>query len=144
MVLLKYPNSILTNPVNVFDFEKLDPLQISDGMINLMIAKGGIGLAANQVGIDARIFVMKTQAGEYLTVINPEILKYSSETVTFQEGCLSFPGLSLGVTRPATVEAAFLDKYANSCIMSFEGVDAICFQHEYDHLSGITFDTKSI
>ena len=139
MVLLKTPNSFLSKQVELFDFEKLNPLEISDRMIETMEKNNGIGLSANQVGINAQIFVMKTSVGEYITAINPVIVELGKQIETGVEGCLSFPNLVLAISRPTTVTATFLDKYAQSCIMVFDGIDARCFLHEYDHLHGTVF-----
>lgn len=110
----------------------------------------GIGLAANQVGRDARIFVLKKKTGAIVEFINPEILEFSPETCEMTEGCLSVPRLYSKITRPTTVKV----KYFNICVnqeenrMStalkeivedYEGLEARVIQHEIDHLNGIVF-----
>jgi peptide deformylase len=111
-----------------------------------MMAKNGLGLAANQVELDAQIFVMRPVENEAVTkpfaVINPVIMKVDSDTVLGKEGCLSHLGLLLNIRRPKTLVAKFLDIDAKECILEFSGIDARCFLHEYDHLQGIEFTDR--
>jgi peptide deformylase len=111
-----------------------------------MMAKNGLGLAANQVELDAQIFVMRPIENEAVTkpfaVINPVIMKVDSDTVLGKEGCLSHLGLLLNIRRPKTLVAKFLDIDAKECILEFSGIDARCFLHEYDHLQGIEFTDR--
>lgn len=139
MHLIQYPDEFLKRKVVDFDFGRLDPLQISDHMIDLMQKHEGIGLSANQVGIDARIFVMLRENGEIITAINPEITGSSSEKSRYTEGCLSFPGVALDILRPNSISVEFLDKNTNHVILNLDGMDARCFQHELDHLNGVVF-----
>ena len=114
-------------------------------MISLMAKEGGIGLSANQVGLNARIFVMKPHLLEDntpLTVINPSIDKVSVNQETMPEGCLSHPDLFLKVTRPKGLVVKFLDIQQKECIMELYDLDARCFLHEYDHLAGIEFTNR--
>ena len=111
-----------------------------------MMAKNGLGLAANQVELDAQIFVMRPIENVAVTkpfaVINPEIVEVGNESVLGKEGCLSHLGLLLNITRPKTLVAKFLDIDAKECILEFSGIDARCFLHEYDHLQGIEFTDR--
>ena len=143
MKLVKYPDKFLLRKVDDFDFEKSDPISISNKMFDLMEKSGGIGISANQVRVNARVFVMKlsdeTHVGSTITVINPEILEVSEEIEIKTEGCLSFPQIYLDIPRPVHIKVKFLDKYAESCIIELHGIDARCFLHEYDHLAGKVF-----
>ena len=111
-----------------------------------MLENKGIGLAANQIGLNKRVFVMGSENIEGFpkpfAVFNPMIVKCSSDTTIDQEGCLSFPDLWLDVKRPHQIEASYLDKTGKECIITLNGIDARCFLHELDHLDGITFTTK--
>lgn len=98
---------------------------------------GGAGLAANQCGISLRMFVMPS-----IVVINPEILEVSKEEVRSKEGCLTYPGLILPITRPETIKVAFYDAQLKRQVVTYSGVTARVFQHEYDHLEGKVFTSK--
>lgn len=146
--LITYPNDILNKDLLNFDFSNpiMDPYDLEEQMIMLMSQSNGIGLAANQVGIDARVFVMKTEnLKEVYTafaLFNPSILEVSSDEELDEEGCLSFPDLWIKVKRPNYVIAEFFDRDNNKCIIKFEGIDARCFLHELDHLNGTCFIDK--
>ena len=145
MKLILSPNEWLQRKVNKFDFDNLDAENISKEMFDVMQSNNGIGLSANQVGIDAQIFVMKTHLlknNVILTVINPEILQVSEEIENMPEGCLSHPNLFLNIKRPKHIVVKFLDIDAQECIIELLDLDARCFLHEYDHLQGIEFTDR--
>lgn len=104
-----------------------------------MKANNGIGLAGNQVGLLRRVFVMKLQDGRELGCFNPWIMFGDNDKINDNEGCLSFPNLWLKVQRHNKITAAYLDNTGKQCIIELEGIDARCFQHELDHLNGVTF-----
>ena len=104
-------------------------------MIQLMQDRFGIGLAAPQLGMGYRMFVMTLSTGENIGVYNPEILEFSEETVGMEEGCLTFPLLYFIVTRPAKVKVRFQTVDQEIVEDWLEGMDARCFQHEFDHLN---------
>ena len=81
MKLLFYPDEWLTKEVKPFDFEKQDAKVIENQMITLMNLSKGVGLAANQVGLDSQIFVMTNKYGEKFSIINPTVIAASKETV---------------------------------------------------------------
>ena len=93
MELIKAPNEFLEKQVKPFDFENMDSEKISKDMIDTMLKYKGIGLASNQVGLDAQIFVMGEE--NPITVINPIITEVGPERVEMEEGCLSYPLLYL-------------------------------------------------
>ena len=145
MKLVKSPSSWLEKSVKPFDFDALDAYEISQEMISLMIQEGGIGLSANQVALDAQIFVMKPillEDKSPLTVINPVIEKVTEDTELMPEGCLSHPDLYLTVKRPKGLVAKYLDINAKERIIELYDIDARCFLHEYDHLQGIEFTDR--
>lgn len=104
-----------------------------------MKVNGGIGLAAPQVGDNVRIFVMNINGTEW-TCINPKIQRTSFDKEFYKEGCLSFPGLRLNIQRPSVILATYFDYNGDEHTEEMEGLVARCFQHEYDHINGITFD----
>ena len=140
MKLIKAPDEFLEKQVKAFDFSTMDPGEISKNMIDVMHKYRGVGLAANQVGVDAQIFVMGEK--DPMTVINPIVTEVGTEKVEMEEGCLSFPGLYMKVKRPAVVSVQYLDTKQKECIIKLEGFHARVFLHEYDHLQGITFDQR--
>lgn len=148
MKLVIAPNHMLETPVEKFNFEDMHPAPIALDMIELMNKEGGLGLSANQVGLNAQIFVMKTilnkDHGDPLVVINPIIKGISKEMDSNVEGCLSHPGLILKVKRPISCMVEF-DTLTNDLKdvihieAKFDDIDARIFLHEYDHLHGIQF-----
>jgi len=143
--LIHQNDPILRETLLPFDFKNpvVDPRDLERDMIESMLEHNGRGLAASQVGINARVFVIKTEnIKEVFTpfaVFNPKVLATSEELIQDYEGCLSFPNLLLPVKRPEHVVAEFLDRDANTCIIRFDGIDARCFLHELDHLNGVCF-----
>jgi peptide deformylase len=140
------PFELLHKPVQDFDFSIHDPVEIEREMIAIMKQYNGIGLAANQVGLDARIFIMGSDKIDGFckpqVFINPKITKYSLEVSADREGCLSFPTLFLTVKRPKMVEATYYDIKGELQEVSVTGYMAKCFQHEYDHLDGICYTNR--
>jgi len=148
MQLVKSPNVMLETQVKKFDYESLHPAPFALDMIDVMNKEGGIGLSANQVGLNAQIFVMKPvlnkKHGSPLVVINPIVTGISKEIEEGIEGCLSHPGLMLKVRRPISCIVEFdtlTDDFKNVIHVDakFDDIDARIFLHEYDHLHGIQF-----
>lgn len=143
MKIVYFPHPSLlkkTDPVTDFNAE-LET--ISQEMIALMHASSGVGLAANQVGLNKRIFVMQcTKSKPEYVMINPEIVTVSELEQKNEEGCLSFPGLNIEVPRQEWVEMSWQDIKGNVHTEKFSGLEAICVQHETDHLNGINFVDK--
>jgi peptide deformylase len=140
LTLVIDPDPILKQKAINWDFaQHVNAEVIEREMLETMNASRGIGLAANQVGIDRRVFVMKLQDGTELGCFNPWIMIGDNDMMNEEEGCLSFPNLWLKVPRHNKITAAYLDNTGKQCIIELEGIDARCFQHELDHLDGITF-----
>ena len=145
MHLIKSPHPFLQQQVQDFDFDKLNAESIANEMIQIMLEEGGIGLSANQVGLDAKIFVMKPHLLEDkspLVIINPHLESVTVNYEDMPEGCLSHPDLFLSVKRPRGIIAKYLDIYAKECTIELYDIDARCFLHEYDHLNGIEFTDR--
>lgn len=114
-------------------------------MLETMYAAPGRGLAGPQVGAMVRIFVMDTGWKEGkpdpLVCINPMLQEVSEERATNTEGCLSIPGVSADISRPAQVQMMWTGLNGGRFVQSFSGFAAACVQHELDHLDGVvTFD----
>lgn len=155
MEILKFPHPALSNPcrpVNTFG-EHVDNLL--DRMCRAAQENGGIGLAANQIGVCVQVFIMEAPDSlcsgtedhpEWLCFINPEIVSKSIAPANIEEGCLSAPGTVL--LRPDRAEWVQI-KYQNvdgiSRTATFHGIHAVCVQHEMEHLAGLSFmESKTI
>jgi peptide deformylase len=123
-------------------------------LFDTMYAARGIGIAASQVGVLRRVLVIDLQERDDApgedgappepvrdphVFINPELLWVSEETTTYNEGCLSIPEQYAEVTRPARCRARWLDERGEAHEGEFDGLMAICLQHEIDHLNGVLF-----
>jgi len=115
-------------------------------MCEFMVKENGIGLAANQIGMTKRVFVMGSENIEGFpkpfAVFNPKLLEVSEEQVLYKEGCLSYPGLWLNIKRPAVIKVEYQDSQGNTHEAAMSGLVARCFQHELEHLDGICFVDK--
>lgn len=143
MKLLKYPDPFLFKKVQeVTEFN--DELQKNaQEMLSLMKESEGVGLAANQVGLNKRIFVMQcTNDKPPYIFINPKIIYESPEMTEYQEGCLSFPQLYIDLDRSKSVTVQWADLQGIMQSEDFSGLEAVCVQHEIDHLNGIVFVNK--
>jgi len=138
--LLAEDDPILKQKAERWDFENhVNAAVIEREMLELMRASNAIGLAGNQVGLLRRVFVMKLTDGQEIGCFNPWIMFGNNDKIEGEEGCLSFPNLWLKVKRDNKITAAYLDNTGKQCIIELEGLNARCFQHELDHLDGITF-----
>ena len=112
-------------------------------MLQSMYSAKGIGLAGPQVGISKELLVIdinfEDSAAEPLILINPEITAFGSTLNTYEEGCLSIPGVYLNVVRPSTIKLKFRDEMGRPRKMNADGLLARCIQHEVDHLKGVLF-----
>ena len=122
--------------VEIFDEELLFFI---NEMIETMIVKKGIGLAAPQVGVLKRLFVCQIQDKEPLIFINPEIIFTSTEICTYEEGCLSIPGIYADVIRPENITVQAFNVNGKPFTLDAEGFLARVIQHENDHLNGKLF-----
>jgi peptide deformylase len=107
----------------------------------LMHRERGIGLAANQCGERIRMFIMLID-GEFWACFNPEILESSTDLTDYDEGCLSFPGESCIIKRPNTIDVRYYDVGGVEIRETLTGLASRCFQHELDHLNGITMHDR--
>lgn len=141
--VLKYPNPILrkkSEPVTAFDDELRET---AAEMFELMRAERGVGLAAPQVGIGRRFFVMNVTGdpADDIFVANPR-LGLSREKEVGEEGCLSFPGITTSVKRAAEVEVTAQDLSGAEFTFVARELASACVQHETDHLNGVLLYDK--
>ncbi|MCM2267817.1 MAG: peptide deformylase, partial [Elusimicrobiales bacterium] len=142
--ICKYGEKILERKTRKVDFAQLKkdlPALLAD-MFETMDAVGGAGLAANQIGLDLRLAVIKIQRENddplSIVIINPELAEKSGSMYE-DEGCLSFPGLFAKVRRAAKVKVRALNEKGLPIEINAEGLFAKALQHEMDHLDGIVF-----
>ena len=112
-------------------------------MYEVMYDANGVGLAAPQVGLDMRIFIVDAAAREEektpLTMINPKIISIEENLVPYEEGCLSFPEHFAEIERPDKLSIEYIDENNQKQILNTEGFTSRIIQHELDHLNGILF-----
>ena len=120
--------------------------QLAKNMLVTMYSAKGIGLAAPQVGVQKRILVIDLNFEDPdappNVFINPEIISSSASLDTYEEGCLSIPGVYLNVLRPSSIKLSYRDEMGRPKKMNAEGLMARCIQHEIDHLNGVLFVDK--
>ena len=114
--------------------------------VNLMKNNFGMGLAANQIGLTKRFFAIGHDTFDIfqkpVIIWNPRLIKTSEEKVIDVEGCLSFTGIWLKVERPKTCEVEYETTQGTKQTARLDGMESKCFQHELDHLEGITFNKR--
>lgn len=125
-------------PVLKFDFTTppTDPVELVKHLSQVMVENNGIGLSANQLGLPYRVFVMKSNP--IIACFNPMIVDQGEDHVVMEEGCLSFPNLFVKIKRPTIIKVRFTEANGNVRTETFDGMTARIFQHEFDHLNGIT------
>ena len=120
--------------------------QLAKDMLVTMYSAKGIGLAAPQVGVQKRILVIDLNFEDPdappNVFINPEIISSSANLDTYEEGCLSIPGVYLNVLRPSSIKLSYRDEMGRPKKMNADGLMARCIQHEIDHLNGVLFVDK--
>ena len=126
--------------------EPVDPSEINDDMRALfgemfetMLEADGVGLAAPQVGISKRFFVIMSDDNVRRVFVNPQIIATSSDLCDYEEGCLSLPGVSENIKRPSKVTVQALDENGKPFTLEADELLARIIQHENDHLDGIVY-----
>lgn len=140
-----YPDPVLrqvADPIEVID----DNIRgLAAGMIETMYGQNGVGLAAPQIGVSLRLVVIDTDPSERnpIVLINPVLVKKSRKKEAADEGCLSLPGLTASISRPAEVTVEAQDLEGNEIVIEGTDLMARALQHEIDHLDGILFVDKA-
>lgn len=133
---------ILREVMPKFEFGgDIDPIQLYTDLAETMRENDGLGLAANQIGVRARAFVMRAE--NIIGVFNPRVVDMSSEMVYLEEGCLSYPNLWVKVKRPKLIKVRYTNPDGNTETRTFDGMSARVFLHELDHLDGITHTSRA-
>lgn len=141
--ILIHPDPLLKKQCAVVDAVSADVQALAQDMLETMYEAPGVGLAAPQIGVLQRIFVMdctaKEDEPEPLVLINPQVVWTSDDKNVYNEGCLSLPDMYEDVERPAKAVMQFLDIDGAQQEREFDGLWATCAQHELDHLNGKLF-----
>jgi len=120
--------------------------QFERDMIRLMLDEKGMGLAANQIGITKRFFAIGHDSFDtfqkHAIIWNPQVINSSEEKVIDIEGCLSFKNVFVKVERPKVIEVQYETTQGKTRFAKLDGMESKCFQHELDHLDGITFNKR--
>ena len=149
--LFQYPHETLSQKSSPWtDTDRIagydDIEKFESEFLKLMVNEHGMGLAANQIGITKRFFAIGHDSFDTFTkhaiIWNPRVLKFSEDKVIDTEGCLSFKGIWLKVERPRTVEVTYETTQGKTRFAKLNGMESKCFQHECDHLEGITFNKR--
>ena len=149
--VFQYPHETLTQMSSAWgesdtiqgydDIEKFEK-----DMIQLMVDERALGLASNQIGITKRFFAIGHESFDTISkpaiIYNPSIIKSSKEKVMDIEGCLSFMDVWIKVERPMKVEVQYELSNGQLHMAELDGMESKCFQHELDHLDGITFNKR--
>jgi peptide deformylase len=141
----KEQEKFLRRKASDFDFSEHDKKEIREiikSMRSEMTKAIGLGLSANQIGLNMRLFVAKAGGKQY-AIFNPVITKFSKETILMEEGCLSVPEIFGAVERPEKITLEGSDSNNRKIKIKAWGLLARVFQHETDHLNGILFIDKA-
>lgn len=146
-----YGQPVLRKVAHDIDSSYPNLKDLIDNMFETMHNADGIGLAAPQVGLDIRLFVVDLEPlaeddpkykGFRKTFINPQILEETGETISLQEGCLSIPGINEPISREETIRIRYVDENFTEHDEVYSDFFARCIQHEYDHIEGKLFIDK--
>ena len=149
--LFQYPHDTLLQTSTAWT--KDDSIQGYDDIekfehdyVKLMLDERGMGLAANQVGITKRFFAIGHDSFDTFKksaiIWNPQVINFSEEKVIDVEGCLSFKDVFVKVERPKIIEVQYETTQGKTRFAKLDGMESKCFQHELDHLDGITFNKR--
>jgi peptide deformylase len=134
----QYPDPVLRLEAQEVEEFDGDLKQLVERMMRLMQDARGVGLAANQVGVLRRVFVIQADDEEEpRALVNPSIVERSEESEEDDEGCLSMQGVAVSVDRPVRVRLEASDEEGNPVALELEGLPARVAQHELDHLDGV-------
>ncbi len=138
MEILEYPNPALKVGAQDVDPTTDDTLlELVKTMARAMYDAPGVGLAAPQIGVMKRVIVYDLEDEKLVALCNPRIISRSEDTALDDEGCLSFPGISIPIERHLAVTCEAVDIKGNPVRIEAEGLHARALQHEIDHIDGV-------
>lgn len=146
--IVAYGDPVLKQVANDIDAEYPNLKQLIEDMENTMEKASGVGLAAPQIGLSIRLFIIDStlmmdegeeDKGIREVFINAEMIEETGKEWAFEEGCLSIPDIREDVYRKDTITIKYLDKDFKEHTKTFDGMTARVIQHEYDHIEGILF-----
>jgi peptide deformylase len=146
--IVAYGDPVLKKVANDIDAEYPNLKQLIEDMENTMEKASGVGLAAPQIGLSIRLFIIDStlmmdegeeDKGIREVFINAEMIEETGKEWAFEEGCLSIPDIREDVYRKDTITIKYLDKDFKEHTKTFDGMTARVIQHEYDHIEGILF-----
>lgn len=126
---------------NIEDFDS-NFKKLTENMFDTMRIGKGVGLAAPQVGLSKRLFVVHIDGNKPMVFANPEIIETSLELVAFEEGCLSIPGVYADLDRPEVIRIQAWNERGRPFNLEAQGFLARVIQHEMDHLNGVLFTDR--
>ena len=152
--LLKGNDPLLKKVCSEFDFERgyfietglaFNGEELYNYLRDKMVEHKGVGLSAPQLGIMTRAFVIgnPSDPDNIIGMFNPMIVDYSEDTVLYEEGCVSYPGVFIKIKRSRSIRVRYRTFNGETVTVKFDGYTARVFQHEYDHLNGITFQSRA-
>ena len=149
--LFQYPHETLLQTSTVWKEDDSidgydDVERFESDVIKLMLDEHGMGLAANQIGITKRFFAIGHESFDtfkkHAIIWNPQVINFSEEKIIDLEGCLSFKDIFVKVERPKQIEVQYETTQGKTEFAKLDGMESKCFQHELDHLDGITFNKR--
>ena len=141
--LIPENHPVLHEVLPEFDFSNppVNPNEFASTLVETCKKHKGYGLSANQCGFKHRVFVMGA-GDEYVAFFNPKVVSMSDEMALMDEGCLSYPLLSLKISRPKEIMVEYQDFNGQIRNTKLTGISARCFLHELDHMNGIVYTSR--
>jgi peptide deformylase len=141
--LIPENHPVLHEVLPEFDFSNppVNPNEFASTLVETCKKHKGYGLSANQCGFKHRVFVMGA-GDEYVAFFNPKVISLSDEMALMDEGCLSYPLLSLKISRPKEIMVEYQDFNGELRNTKLVGISARCFLHELDHMNGIVYTSR--
>lgn len=139
--LVDFYDPILRQPTAPWIHQDHSPKEceyITFTLVETLKELGGVGLSANQIGLPHRVCAIN-MGNEIWTMFNPEIIDHGMAPSKYMEGCLSYPGLYIKAPRYDHIKVKFQAAYGQELVQEFDGLTAVCVQHEIDHLNGIVY-----